>query len=368
MNGSQRRSSLDIDAHIVASLMHTLSSRRCPHSLAAQLITLSTGKLSAEMQGNPPPTILSSRLVLDPTDVFGPIGGDFPRGLTRADVRLEPRECDPLGSQRLLQLRDPCPGFRQRPGPLGSQTLSTRARLTLDMEVVVRALLLALLCLLPALPTLARADTPPDIIVILLDDMRTASLLALPETQALLEDGKWFENFILTTLICCPSRASLLTGRYAHNHGAIKSDGKGWERFRRNEATALPVLLPGYETALIGKYLNGYGRMPRPRPAGTPGSRTGSAVVPVARRLQHRCAARPGGGVPQAGDRAAVPLVRPHDRTDPPPMLPAMQTPFLIPRARPGPAAHDPGRRPGGGGHRPDDGSTLGPGLRFRPL
>ncbi len=190
------------------------------------------------MQGNPPPTILSSRLVLDPTDVFGPIGGDFPRGLTRADVRLEPRECDPLGSQRLLQLRDPCPGFRQRPGPLGSQTLPTRARLNLDTEVLVRALLLALLCLLPALPTLAQTESRPDIIVILLDDMRTSDWQALPETQDLLEDGTWFPNFILTTPLCCPSRSSLLSGRYAHNHG-VKTNRSGWEAFRNDEAAAL---------------------------------------------------------------------------------------------------------------------------------
>jgi hypothetical protein len=61
------------------------------------------------------------------------------------------------------------------------------------------ALLLALLCLLPALPTLAQAETPPDIIVVLLDDMRADDWRALPETQVLLKDGTWFENFILTT-------------------------------------------------------------------------------------------------------------------------------------------------------------------------
>ena len=83
----------------------------------------------------------------------------------------------------------------------------------------MRALLLALLCLLPALPTLAQPQTPPDIIVVLLDDMRASDWQALPETKELLKDGTWFENFILTTPQCCPSRATLLTGRYAHNHG-----------------------------------------------------------------------------------------------------------------------------------------------------
>jgi N-acetylglucosamine-6-sulfatase len=132
------------------------------------------------------------------------------------------------------------------------------------MEVVVRALLLALLCLLPALPTLALVETPPDIIVVLLDDMRTSDWRALPETQKLLADGTRFENFILTTPLCCPSRASLLSGRYAHNH-KVKSNRQGWQHFRPHEDTALPTLLSGYETALIGKYLNGYqGDSPTP--------------------------------------------------------------------------------------------------------
>ena len=46
----------------------------------------------------------------------------------------------------------------------------------------------------------------------------------MPHTQGLLPDGTWFPNLILTTLICCPSRATLLTGRYAHNNGVYDND------------------------------------------------------------------------------------------------------------------------------------------------
>jgi arylsulfatase A-like enzyme len=128
-----------------------------------------------------------------------------------------------------------------------------------DTGVPMRALFLALLCLLPTLPALAQSESPPDIIVVLLDDMRADEWQALPQTQALLEDGTWYENFILTTPLCCPSRASLLTGTYAHNHG-VETNRGGYEAFRDagNEERTLAVLLDGYDAALIGKYLNSY--------------------------------------------------------------------------------------------------------------
>jgi arylsulfatase A-like enzyme len=86
----------------------------------------------------------------------------------------------------------------------------------------------------------------------------------MPKTQALLPDGTWFPNFILTTPVCCPSRATLLTGRYAHNHGVYDNTAEGppggWLAFRPHEDRTLAVALDhaGYHTALVGKYLNGY--------------------------------------------------------------------------------------------------------------
>jgi hypothetical protein len=60
--------------------------------------------------------------------------------------------------------------------------------------------------LLPVLPTLARAETPPDIIVVLLGDARADEIArALPQTRNLLADGTVFPNFIITTPMCCPS-------------------------------------------------------------------------------------------------------------------------------------------------------------------
>jgi arylsulfatase A-like enzyme len=86
----------------------------------------------------------------------------------------------------------------------------------------MRLVLVAMLSVLSLLPLgLRAAAAKPDIVVILLDDARAGDIeQAMPQTQALLADGTWFPNFILTTPQCCPSRATLLTGLYAHNHGA----------------------------------------------------------------------------------------------------------------------------------------------------
>jgi hypothetical protein len=112
--------------------------------------------------------------------------------------------------------------------------------------VLVRTLLLVLLCLLSVLPKLARAETPPDIAVVLLDNLRASAWWALPQTRESLEDGTWFENFILTTPLCFPSRSSLLLGRYAHNHVA-STNSIGWPAFRNDEATVLPLLPRDYD-------------------------------------------------------------------------------------------------------------------------
>ena len=82
--------------------------------------------------------------------------------------------------------------------------------------------------------------------------------------HSLAEQGVTFTNSFVTFSLCAPSRSSFLTGESAHNHG-IKSNkaekGGGWSAFRKNEANDLAVWLQkaGYKTALIGKYLNGYG-------------------------------------------------------------------------------------------------------------
>ena len=110
------------------------------------------------------------------------------------------------------------------------------------------------------------STTRPNIILVLVDDLDYASALRMPTiSSSLLEEGTSFENAFVSYPLCCPSRTTILTGLYAHNHevkGNIPPDG-GFEKFRDegHEEDTIATLLQqsGYRTALFGKYLNGYG-------------------------------------------------------------------------------------------------------------
>ncbi|MEA2564189.1 MAG: hypothetical protein QOH06_5693 [Acidobacteriota bacterium] len=109
------------------------------------------------------------------------------------------------------------------------------------------------------------AAARPNLIIILTDDQDLSSLAYMPKTLELLgAQGMTFRNYFVPLSLCCPSRATLLTGLYAHNHKVYTNfppDG-GFERFaaQGHEEKTLATALhdAGYRTALIGKYLNGY--------------------------------------------------------------------------------------------------------------
>ena len=116
----------------------------------------------------------------------------------------------------------------------------------------------------PAVPQ-PRADSRPNIILIVADDMRADDLTTMPATQALLvEQGTSFEQFFASAPSCAPSRASILRGQYPHNHGVLRGSEKHWGfgLFRKlgNETSNIATWLQdaGYRTALVGKYLNNY--------------------------------------------------------------------------------------------------------------
>jgi arylsulfatase A-like enzyme len=122
-----------------------------------------------------------------------------------------------------------------------------------------------------------RANSRPNIILIVADDMRADDLTTMPVTQALLvEQGTNFEQFFASAPSCAPSRASILRGQYPHNHGVLRGSEKHWgfALFRKlgNETSNIATWLheAGYRTALIGKYLNNYpsGAMPNYVPPG----------------------------------------------------------------------------------------------------
>ncbi len=126
------------------------------------------------------------------------------------------------------------------------------------------AVLVIVIMVAGAVSGVQAGPTPPNVVVVVTDDMRTSDWQALSATRQLFGDGTWFENFFFTTPTCCPSRTSLLTGLYAHNHGVLFNWGEngGWEAFDANgnqqRTIALRLQEAGYRTGLIGKYLNGY--------------------------------------------------------------------------------------------------------------
>jgi N-acetylglucosamine-6-sulfatase len=97
---------------------------------------------------------------------------------------------------------------------------------------------------------------PPNVILIVTDDQRSDSMQYMPLTQGIFAKGTQFTNAYVTTPLCCPSRASILTGQYARNHGVIDNHHAG----RLDESHTLATMLhrAGYLTGFIGKYLNGY--------------------------------------------------------------------------------------------------------------
>ena len=107
------------------------------------------------------------------------------------------------------------------------------------------------------------AGGKPNIVVIYADDLDEGSVEIMDSTRALLEaNGVRFENAIVTTPLCCPSRSSFYTGLYTHNHGVVSNntpDG-GYLEFVQNIAPrdTLPVRLQeaGYRTGFVGKYIN----------------------------------------------------------------------------------------------------------------
>lgn len=106
----------------------------------------------------------------------------------------------------------------------------------------------------------------PNLLVITVDDMREDELAWMPRTRALLGDaGVVFANSFSPYPLCCPARSSFLTGQYTHNH-EVWSHQEPWGFQALRDRETLPVWLQraGYETAFLGKYLNGYGSQPAP--------------------------------------------------------------------------------------------------------
>jgi N-acetylglucosamine-6-sulfatase len=122
------------------------------------------------------------------------------------------------------------------------------------------------------------AQAQPNVVLIVTDDQRINTLgpELTPAIWTLIrQQGVEYRNAHIPTSVCCPSRASILTGLYAHSHGVYTNNvanNGGWPTFFEHgmEDRTLAVALRdvGYRTALIGKYLNGGAPYPGHVPTG----------------------------------------------------------------------------------------------------
>lgn len=125
-----------------------------------------------------------------------------------------------------------------------------------------------LLCLQPGQATRRGRSKKPNVVLILTDDQDVylGGMTPLKKTKALIADvGMTFSNAYVASALCCPSRSSILTGKYPHNHHVVNNtlegncSSKSWQKTQ--EPNTFPALLyaHGYQTFFAGKYLNQYG-------------------------------------------------------------------------------------------------------------
>src|SRR5215213_8900152 len=131
--------------------------------------------------------------------------------------------------------------------------------------------LIATCCWLAA-ANMALADTSsarPNIIFILVDDLRWDDLgcaghpfSQTPHIDRLAREGAQFRDAFATTPLCSPSRASILTGEYAHSHGIVDNTERS-EQSHRLKTFPQELQKAGYETAFFGKWHMGNDSTPR---------------------------------------------------------------------------------------------------------
>ncbi|MBL8272878.1 MAG: sulfatase [Xanthomonadales bacterium] len=137
--------------------------------------------------------------------------------------------------------------------------------------VPLAALMVALAGCAPAPARLPAAEArAPNIIVILVDDLRWDDLgieghpfVETPAIDRLAREGARFRNAFATTPLCSPSRATILTGQYAHTNGIVDNTARD-AASHRLQTFAQPLAAAGWRTGFFGKWHMGNDDSPRP--------------------------------------------------------------------------------------------------------
>ena len=145
---------------------------------------------------------------------------------------------------------------------------------------------------------------PPNIVVVMTDDQPASTVTpeSMPKLHRLMiGPGTSFSDYVVTTPLCCPSRATTMTGQYGHNNGVLRNDYAGLI----DKKSVLPAWLQeaGYNTAHVGKFLNGFGSFSGRQAEVAPGWDLWFTLV--ARKRYYRWKASKNGRFVQYGERDA---------------------------------------------------------------
>jgi len=137
--------------------------------------------------------------------------------------------------------------------------------------VLVVSLLLPTEVDVPAGPIATEQGARPNVVLVISDDQRVESLAGMPQVQQLLVNkGTRFERGMVPTALCCPSRATIMTGLYSHTTRVFGNGDVGgptfggWSQFHRRgmeyRTIANALQREGYRTGFFGKYLNDFSK------------------------------------------------------------------------------------------------------------
>jgi N-acetylglucosamine-6-sulfatase len=141
-----------------------------------------------------------------------------------------------------------------------------RCKRRIVVAVVMAFCSLLAACTAPHTPAQrpAGGNKRPNIVFVLTDDLTTNLLRFMPQVRQMQRRGTSFARYFVVDSLCCPSRASIFTGKYPHDDGVFTNDPPdgGYQAYNQHDnakdSFAVALQKSGYRTGFFGKYLNGY--------------------------------------------------------------------------------------------------------------